>query len=200
MSTATESAVAPVAIASLTTQIGEMSVAVTESGLRGVRWCTAAEYAEEFGQVAQDRRLTDPVVTELAEYFAGSRRRFTIGIEWSTVSVTQRRVLENLAETVAFGTSISYGELAERSGTGVPARTVGSIMSANPVPIVVPCHRVLAVNGLGGFSGGQRPDDDGAPARGLSRYGLETKRWLLTFEAVLQPTLGWDPGAPLSYT
>jgi methylated-DNA-[protein]-cysteine S-methyltransferase len=71
-------------------------------------------------------------------------------------------------------------------------------MAANPVPIVVACHRVLAVNGLGGFSGGHRPETEDPDDRGNSPYGLETKRWLLTFESVLQPPLGWDPAAPLN--
>ena len=59
----------------------------------------------------------------------------------------------------------------------MPARAIGSIMGANPIPIIVPCHRVVAGNGLGGFSGGE---------------GVESKRWLLTMEGYLQPTLDWD--------
>jgi methylated-DNA-[protein]-cysteine S-methyltransferase len=82
-------------------------------------------------------------------------------------------VLQALYE-IPYGKVVTYGELAARSGTGVPARGIGSIMGANPLPIVVPCHRVVAGNGLGGFSGG---------------VGVETKRWLLTHEGYLQPTL-----------
>ena len=73
------------------------------------------------------------------------------------------------------GSTVTYGELAARSGLGhahTAARGVGSIMGSNPVPVVVPCHRVMAADGLGGFGGG-RP----------------TKEWLLALEGVLTPSL-----------
>ena len=79
--------------------------------------------------------------------------------------------------TVGYGETITYGELAELSGTGVPARAIGEIMAANPVPIIIPCHRVVASDGLGGYSGGE-------PGR-----HLETKRWLLENEGALPPAL-----------
>ena len=79
--------------------------------------------------------------------------------------------------TVRYGDTITYGELAELSGTGVPARAIGGIMAANPVPIIIPCHRVVASDGLGGYSGGE-------PGR-----HLETKRWLLENEGALPPSL-----------
>ena len=78
---------------------------------------------------------------------------------------------------VRAGQTITYGELAERSGTGVPARAIGSIMAANPFPLIIPCHRVVAADGLGGYSGG----DPG--------HELETKRWLLENEGALPPAL-----------
>jgi methylated-DNA-[protein]-cysteine S-methyltransferase len=88
-----------------------------------------------------------------------------------------RAVLMALAETVEQGESVTYGELAARSGTSIPARGVGAVMGANPVPIIVPCHRVVAGDGLGGYSGG----DNG--------QGLLAKRWLLEFEGALPPAL-----------
>ena len=66
-------------------------------------------------------------------------------------------------------------------GTVLAARVTGQIMGSNPCPIIVPCHRVVAGDGLGGYSGGA---------------GLETKRWLLIFEGALPPTLDWDPAGP----
>jgi methylated-DNA-[protein]-cysteine S-methyltransferase len=84
---------------------------------------------------------------------------------------------------VGYGETVSYGELAARSGAfhgergGIGARRVGSIMGSNPLPVVVPCHRVVAADGLGGFGG-----------------GLEVKRWLLALEGALPPTL--DLGVP----
>ena len=63
----------------------------------------------------------------------------------------------------------------------VPARAVGKIMGSNPIPVIVPCHRVLASDGLGGYSGGA---------------GVEVKRWLLILEGSLPPTLDWQPMTP----
>jgi methylated-DNA-[protein]-cysteine S-methyltransferase len=63
-------------------------------------------------------------------------------------------------------------------GTLIPARAIGQIMGSNPIPLIVPCHRVVAADGLGGYSGGT---------------GLRVKRWLLTFEGSLPPTLYWEP-------
>ena len=73
--------------------------------------------------------------------------------------------------------TLTYGELAARSGTGLPARAIGSIMGANPVPLVIPCHRVVAGDGLGGYSGGEPGQE------------IATKRWLLELEGALPPTL-----------
>jgi methylated-DNA-[protein]-cysteine S-methyltransferase len=78
---------------------------------------------------------------------------------------------------VRAGQTVTYAELARRSGTGLPARAIGAVMAANPAPLVVPCHRVVAAGGLGGFSGG----DPG--------HELATKRWLLENEGALPPVL-----------
>lgn len=78
---------------------------------------------------------------------------------------------------IGFGRTVTYGELAELSGTGLPARAIGAVMGANPVPILLGCRRVLAGDGLGGYSGGP-------PGQ-----GLQTKRWLLEHEGVLPPRL-----------
>jgi methylated-DNA-[protein]-cysteine S-methyltransferase len=93
------------------------------------------------------------------------------------MSPLQRKVLGTLTGTVRYGRVITYGALAERSGAEVPARAIGSVMGGNPVPVIVPCHRVVAGDGLGGFSGGA---------------GVEDKRWLLTLEGYLQPALDWE--------
>ena len=87
-----------------------------------------------------------------------------------------------LFETVGYGETVSYGTLARwvQSASRVadlPARVIGQVMGSNPIPVIVPCHRVVASAGLGGYSGGQ---------------GLETKRWLLVFEGALPPTLDWE--------
>jgi methylated-DNA-[protein]-cysteine S-methyltransferase len=93
-------------------------------------------------------------------------------------------VLSLLAETVEFGQTVTYGLLGRRLSLrdgrpDIGARAIGSIMGSNPIPLIVPCHRVVAADGLGGFSGG---------------CGIELKRWLLTFEGALPEML--DFGAP----
>lgn len=121
-------------------------------------------------------------VTQLAEYFSGRRRSFDLPLDWSGMSRLQRRVLGVLFDSVGYGETVSYGMLARRvqsaDGTLVPARAIGQVMGSNPIPLIVPCHRVVAADGLGGYSGGT---------------GLEVKRWLLTFEGALPPTLDWEP-------
>lgn len=137
----------------------------------------------------QHQVLTDACV-QLTEYFAGQRRAFDVPIDWSAVSRPQYQVLSVLFDSVGFGDTITYGALARRAGVagddgggtaGLPARAVGQIMGSNPVPVIVPCHRVVAGIGLGGFSGG---------------IGPELKRWLLIFEGALPPTLDWTPAGP----
>lgn len=173
-----------VVIAGLDTPVGWISAAVTREGVAGVGWRTEAEMAADVAERNGPPRVPDdgrvaPVLAELREYFAGSRREFDVPVDWRFYSRGQRAVLETLYRTVPYGESITYGALAERAGTGVPARGIGAIMGSNPIPIVVPCHRVLASDGLGGYSGGSGED------------GLATKRWLLILEGVLEPTLDW---------
>lgn len=105
-------------------------------------------------RAVRDPDRLGPVRTELAEYFAGDRREFTIPVDWSGSDGYTRVVLRALYESVPYGRVTSYGELAARTGVPGGARAVGQVMGANPVPIVVPCHRVLAAAGLGGFGGG----------------------------------------------
>jgi methylated-DNA-[protein]-cysteine S-methyltransferase len=187
-------AVLDIAIDSLDTQVGRLSLAVSELGLVAVRWGEPAELATRLDlAITADPSRTEPVVGQLAEYFMGRRQSFDVRLDWLLASPVQQAVLETLYTAVGFGQSITYGELAARSATHLPARGIGAIMGANPMPIVVPCHRVLAADGLGGYSGGARAAVESPTRPGSSPYGLETKRWLLTFEGVLPPTLGWDP-------
>ncbi len=137
------------------------------------------------GKDVQDQVLA-ATCAQLAEYFAGHRRAFELPIDWAGVSQLQYQVLSVLFDSVGYGETITYGGLARRAGVGtdateLPARAIGRIMGSNPVPVIVPCHRVVAGNGLGGFSGG---------------IGPELKRWLLIFEGALPPTLDWSPAGP----
>jgi methylated-DNA-[protein]-cysteine S-methyltransferase len=101
----------------------------------------------------RDDRVT--VLRQIREYVAGKRRRFETRLDWSLVGAGfRRRILGELAK-VRFGHTLSYGELARRAGSPGAARAVGGVMAKNPIPLVVPCHRVLAAGGkIGGFTGG----------------------------------------------
>ena len=146
-----------------------MATAFTDSPTserRSRRGCGLADTA--------DSSPAAEVLGQLREYFRGERQGVRRGRRLAAMSQAQRRVLGALYETVPYGAVVTYGELASRSGSGIPARGIGSIMGSNPIPIVVPCHRVVAGDGLGGFSGGT---------------GVESKRRLLTLEGYLPPGL-----------
>jgi methylated-DNA-[protein]-cysteine S-methyltransferase len=120
------------------------------------------------------------VVDQAGRYFAGERMDFdAIGLDLSNVDPSRRAIYEALRR-VRFGETVTYGELAKRVGANEPqaAQDVGVAMARNPVPLIIPCHRVLAAGGkLGGFS---------APGR------TETKEKMLALEGVFignQPRL-----------
>jgi methylated-DNA-[protein]-cysteine S-methyltransferase len=91
-------------------------------------------------------------VTQLEEYFAGERTEFDIPMELDGTAF-QKEVWAELCR-IPYGTTISYGELARRVGRPKGPRAVGQANGRNPIPIIVPCHRVLASNGIGGYGGG----------------------------------------------
>ena len=115
-------------------------------------------------------------IGQLREYFAGQRQEFDLRLDLPELEPSTEAVLMALRR-IPYGQTITYGQLAEMSGTGLPARAIGSVMAANPLPIIIPCHRVVASDGLGGYSGGEP---------GME---LVTKRWLLENEGALPPTL-----------
>lgn len=164
-----------VAFAEVPTPVGTFVLAVTEVGLVASGWeGSRAGLAGRLGLAeVHDADRTASVVAELNAYFAGELRVFTTPVDWRLMSGSRLQVLQALHQ-VPYGKAVTYGELARRAGSSVPARGIGSIMGSNPIPIIVPCHRVIAGNGLGGFSGG---------------VGVETKRRLLTHEGYLQPAL-----------
>ena len=177
--------------------VGELQLACSADGLARVSFGLPASRPGPPGQAPpRARSLAAGARAQLAGYFAGRLREFTVPVDWSWASHTQQRVLSALLEAAAYGETVTYGELARLAGLGSdpdpggpagavppgryspPARVVGQVMGANQCPVIVPCHRVVAGNGLGGYSGGT---------------GVEVKRWLLIFEGALPPTLDWDP-------
>lgn len=121
-----------------------------------------------------DARRAGAVARELDQYFRGKRRTFDLAVDLSPLTEFQRRVLSATAR-IRFGEVSTYGRIAATAGSAKGSRATGQALGANPVPIVVPCHRVLASDGsLGGYAG-----------------GLDVKRRLLTLEREDVPEGGW---------
>jgi methylated-DNA-[protein]-cysteine S-methyltransferase len=116
--------------------------------------------------------LLDRARRQLAEYFVSARTRFDLPLD-PIGSAFQRRVWDALG-AIPYGTTLSYSELARRLGDPLATRAVGAANARNPIPIIVPCHRVIGAHGeLTGFGG-----------------GLDRKRWLLEHEGALLPLHG----------
>jgi methylated-DNA-[protein]-cysteine S-methyltransferase len=151
-----------VAYATTDSPVGRLLVATTPAGL--VRLAFPREDDDEvLGDLA--RRVSprvlesptrlDEVRRELDEYFAGGRDHFELPLDWQLSGGFRRTVLERLYAEVEYGRTVSYLELATMVGNPKASRAVGTAMATNPIPIVVPCHRVLRTGGqLGGYGGG----------------------------------------------
>jgi len=140
--------------------VGPLLVAVSEHGLCRISYDADLERELEslgraFGaRVLRSPRPLDEVKRELDEYFAGTRHAFDLKVDIERLSPFNRAVLEALAR-VPYGTLTTYGTLAGRAGKPRAARAVGTVMNRNPIPIVLPCHRVVGATGsLVGYAGG----------------------------------------------
>jgi methylated-DNA-[protein]-cysteine S-methyltransferase len=162
--------------------LGPLMVIVTSRGLVRLSYAHEAvdEQLDEIAARISPRVLeaperTDTVRRQLDEYFAGSRHGFDVPIDWRLVRGFAGDVLRATSR-IPFGSVSSYREVATEAGSPNAYRAAGNALGSNPIPIVVPCHRVLhAGGGLGGYTG-----------------GLERKRFLLHLEGVLD---GNDPAA-----
>jgi methylated-DNA-[protein]-cysteine S-methyltransferase len=156
---------------SLSAPIGTVGVEATEAGLRRVRLPGDGGAAQDAEGDERAAANAQQAAMQLDEYLRGVREEFQIALDWSRVDEKHRRVLETLCEIAPFGRTVTYGELAQRAGVEDP-RDIGVMMARNPLPLVVPCHRVVAADGLGGYGG-----------------GVELKRELLELEGVLPARL-----------
>jgi methylated-DNA-[protein]-cysteine S-methyltransferase len=97
----------------------------------------------------------DPIARQLDEYFAGRRHSFDVALDWSLSRGFRRTVLEHLNTDIRYGATASYAALARLSGSPKAVRAVGTACATNPIPIVVPCHRVIRSDGaVGAYRGG----------------------------------------------
>ena len=119
-------------------------------------------------RIVEAPSLLDPVRRELDDYFSGRRTSFEIALDWALIGPFARKVLRATAE-IPYGDSLSYAEIAAEAGSPRGSRAAGNALGSNPIPIVIPCHRVRRTGGaLGGYAG-----------------GLDRKRWLLELEGAL---------------
>lgn len=160
--TATIEGVLDVAYRTLDTPVGTLLLATTDRGL--VRVAYPGEHHDTVLQTLADRisprilhapaRL-DRVVTQLEEYFAGRRHVFDLPLDWQLSAGFRATVLHHLATDLSYGQTASYGAVAQLAGHPRAARAVGTACSTNPLPVVVPCHRVIRADGsIGPYLGG----------------------------------------------
>jgi methylated-DNA-[protein]-cysteine S-methyltransferase len=150
-----------VAFAEVGSPVGELLVAVTPRGLVRVAFASEgwdevlAELAARVSpRILASDRATDDVRRELDEYFDRRRDRFDLPLDRRLIHGIARDVLSATAR-IPFGRTSTYGEIARRIGNPRAARAVGNALGSNPIPIVIPCHRVLRAGGaLGGYGGG----------------------------------------------
>ena len=142
------------------TPVGTLLVGVTDRGVCRISFDPEPEHhlellARIFGpRVLRSSKPVDRVRRELDEYFEGRRQHFDVEPDVRGVPDYYRRVLDELAR-VEYGTTTTYGTLAALTGNPRAARAVGTVMNRNPIPIVLPCHRVIGASGsLTGYGGG----------------------------------------------
>jgi methylated-DNA-[protein]-cysteine S-methyltransferase len=141
--------------------IGTLLVATTGKGLVRISFHSEAEdlVLEELARRVSPRIVKAParvagVARELEEYFEGRRRDFETPLDWRLVGPFARKVLRATAK-IPFGHISTYREIARKAGNPAASRAAGNALGSNPIPVVVPCHRVLRTGGgLGGYGGG----------------------------------------------
>jgi methylated-DNA-[protein]-cysteine S-methyltransferase len=165
-----------VGFAEVESPFGRLLVAVTSRGLLRLAYPDEApdQVLEELADRVSPRILraparTDAIVRQLGEYFEGDRLRFDVPVDWSLTGGFGRKVLRTTAR-IPYGDVRTYGQVAMGAGSPRAYRAAGNALGANPIPIVVPCHRVVQAGGrLGGYTG-----------------GVERKEFLLRLEGALE--------------
>ena len=164
-----------VAYSSVDSPVGPLTVAATRRGLIRISFPQFSQetVVEELARDVSPRVLEAPerldeVRRELDEYFEGKRREFDLPLDWSLTRGFYRKVLRETAR-IGYGHVRTYADVAKRAESPRAVRATGSALGSNPIPVVVPCHRVVRTGGgMGGYGG-----------------GLEVKEYLLGLEGGL---------------
>ena len=156
--------------------LGDLWSASTDYGLAAIEWAQDeadfdAYLTKRFKRpVRSDPEKVAPALQQLDEYLRGERKAFHLPIDWSLLRPFQIQVLQ-IVFNIPYGQTRTYGDIAYEIGNPRAARAVGRANATNPMPLVIPCHRVIGSDGkLTGYGGGQ---------------GLPTKEWLLKMEGAV---------------
>jgi methylated-DNA-[protein]-cysteine S-methyltransferase len=153
-----------VAYSSVDSPFGELLAAVTPRGLLRLSYDPSRNdevlmnISERVSpRILEDRARLDPVRRELDEYFAGKRRHFDLKLDWSLTRGFFQKILRETAR-LDYGQLATYKQMAEAAGSPRAVRAAGNALGSNPIPIVVPCHRIVRTGGkVGGYGGSLGP-------------------------------------------
>ncbi len=157
------------------TRLGDLRLAASDLGLVAVEWEDSQLEFDSYLQrinrpIEPNLKKIAPYAKELREYLSGKRNAFTIPIDWSLFRPFQRDALQAVFR-IPYGETSTYHDIAIEIGRPNASRAVGRANATNPMPIVIPCHRVIGKDGkLHGYGGGE---------------GLKTKEWLLQMEGAV---------------
>jgi len=157
------------------TPIGDLQLAASGFGLVAVEWTQSQPQFDTFldrlnRPIIPNERKIKPYARELAEYLEGKRQAFTIPIDWTLFTPFQREALQAVYR-IPYGETRTYIDIAREINRPNAYRAVGAANAMNPMPLVIPCHRVIGTDGkLHGYGGGE---------------GLPTKEWLLKMEGAV---------------
>jgi methylated-DNA-[protein]-cysteine S-methyltransferase len=157
------------------TPIGDLCLAASDLGLVAVEWADSQLLFDAYLQrlkrpMQADPKKIKPYIRELTEYLQGKRHTFTIPIDWTLLRPFQRESLQAVFR-IPYGETRTYLDIALEINRPRAYRAVGRANATNPMPLVIPCHRLIGTDGkLHGYGGGE---------------GLKTKEWLLKLEGAV---------------
>jgi methylated-DNA-[protein]-cysteine S-methyltransferase len=151
------------------TPVGDLRLAVSDLGLVAVEWADSQPDFDSY-LLQSNADVVASYANELREYLEGRRRAFTFPIHWDIFRPFQKEALQKVFK-IPYGETRTYAEIAEEMNRPLAYRAVGRANATNPMPIVIPCHRLIGTDGkLHGYGGGE---------------GLKTKEWLLKLEGAV---------------